>query len=211
MDGESYASDAERPRASANTVAGGFFETFGIPVGEGRDFERAETERDGEPVALVSRSFVNAYLGGGNALGRTIRMGGAGSENPWLRIIGVVPDVHPGVATIVAKMLSRALAERYQTPIDVALALSPFTGRTAPLTPQLKSSVTSEPAQTVQYIDQASTGSMELDEMLVATPIDLRRVVDIQKPAVRASYELEVVSSPTLEDVLADRLELIRP
>jgi predicted GTPase len=48
----------------------------------------------------------------------------------------------------------------------------------------------------------------DADVVLVATPIDLRRVVDIQKPAVRASYELEVVSSPSLEDVLTDRLGL---
>jgi predicted GTPase len=48
----------------------------------------------------------------------------------------------------------------------------------------------------------------DADVVLVATPIDLRRVVDIEKPAVRARYELEVVSSPSLEDVLVDRLRL---
>ena len=48
----------------------------------------------------------------------------------------------------------------------------------------------------------------DADVVLIATPIDLRKVCDIQKPAVRASYELEDVSSPTLKEVLTERLSL---
>jgi predicted GTPase len=48
----------------------------------------------------------------------------------------------------------------------------------------------------------------EADVVLIATPIDLRKVCDIQKPAYRATYELEEVSEPTLADVLRDRLGL---
>jgi len=40
------------------------------------------------------------------------------------------------------------------------------------------------------------------DIVLIGTPIDLTRVLNINKPAVRAKYELKEVSSPTLEDVL---------
>ena len=40
------------------------------------------------------------------------------------------------------------------------------------------------------------------DAVLIATPIDLRKVVDIQAPAYRVTYELEEVGSPTLADVL---------
>ena len=40
------------------------------------------------------------------------------------------------------------------------------------------------------------------DVVLIATPIDLRKVVDIEAPAFRVSYELEEVGSPTLADVL---------
>lgn len=50
--------------------------------------------------------------------------------------------------------------------------------------------------------------SSDADVVLIATPIDLRKVCDIQKPAVRASYELEEVSSPSLKDMLRDRLSL---
>ena len=50
--------------------------------------------------------------------------------------------------------------------------------------------------------------SSDADVVLIATPIDLRKICNLTKPAVRASYELEEVSSPTLTDVLKERLGL---
>jgi predicted GTPase len=41
------------------------------------------------------------------------------------------------------------------------------------------------------------------DVVLVATPIDLRRIVKIDKPALRVQYELQEIGKPDLEDVLA--------
>jgi len=38
----------------------------------------------------------------------------------------------------------------------------------------------------------------------VATPIDLRRLMNIRKPSVRVGYELEEIGRPKLEDVLAE-------
>jgi predicted GTPase len=43
----------------------------------------------------------------------------------------------------------------------------------------------------------------EVDVVVIGTPIDLRRVIDIRKPAVRVRYDLEVLpDSPSLQDVL---------
>jgi predicted GTPase len=43
----------------------------------------------------------------------------------------------------------------------------------------------------------------EVDLVVIGTPIDLRRVIDIRKPAVRVRYDLEVLpESPQLTDVL---------
>ncbi|MDQ3964276.1 MAG: cyclic 2,3-diphosphoglycerate synthase [Actinomycetota bacterium] len=50
--------------------------------------------------------------------------------------------------------------------------------------------------------------SSDADVVLIATPIDLRKVCNLTKPAIRASYELEEISTPTLADVLKERLEL---
>ena len=44
----------------------------------------------------------------------------------------------------------------------------------------------------------------DVDLVVIGTPIDLRRVIDIRKPAVRVRYDLEVLpDSPQLADVLA--------
>lgn len=50
--------------------------------------------------------------------------------------------------------------------------------------------------------------SSDADVVLVATPIDLRRVCDLTKPAVRATYELQPISTPSLEEILTERFAL---
>jgi predicted GTPase len=46
--------------------------------------------------------------------------------------------------------------------------------------------------------------AVDAELVVVGTPIDLRRVIEIRKPAVRVRYELEVLpGSPSLADVLA--------
>ena len=98
LEGERYDDPQALPRTGALSTSDGYFETVGLEMVEGRGFERAESERGGEPVAVVSRSFVDRYLGGGSALGRRIRLGPADQEDrPWLRIVGVVADAHPGI------------------------------------------------------------------------------------------------------------------
>jgi predicted GTPase len=43
---------------------------------------------------------------------------------------------------------------------------------------------------------------VECDTVVIATPIDLRRVIDIKQPSVRVSYELQEIGHPNLTDVL---------
>jgi predicted GTPase len=43
----------------------------------------------------------------------------------------------------------------------------------------------------------------DVDLVVIGTPIDLRSVIEIRKPAVRVSYDLEILpGSPTLADIL---------
>ncbi|MDO8122864.1 MAG: cyclic 2,3-diphosphoglycerate synthase [Candidatus Hermodarchaeota archaeon] len=44
----------------------------------------------------------------------------------------------------------------------------------------------------------------EADVVVIGTPIDLTRVVKINKPIVRVQYELQEIGKPTLDDVLRD-------
>lgn len=43
------------------------------------------------------------------------------------------------------------------------------------------------------------------DVVLIGTPIDLRRVLRLNKPAARAKYELQEIGTPTLDDILKQR------
>ena len=44
---------------------------------------------------------------------------------------------------------------------------------------------------------------VECDLVLIATPIDLRRTIHFEKPALRVTYELQEIGKPDLDDVLA--------
>ena len=41
------------------------------------------------------------------------------------------------------------------------------------------------------------------DLVVIATPVDLRRIVNVNKPCVRVSYEVEELTQPTLREILA--------
>ncbi|TMK54592.1 MAG: GTPase [Actinobacteria bacterium] len=55
-----------------------------------------------------------------------------------------------------------------------------------------------------QVADLAETiNRTPADVVVIATPVDLRRLAELKKPAARVTYELEEEGSPTLADVLA--------
>ncbi len=47
----------------------------------------------------------------------------------------------------------------------------------------------------------------DVDLVIIGTPIDLRRVMKIDKPAVRVGYELQEIGKPDLEEIIADFLK----
>jgi predicted GTPase len=51
---------------------------------------------------------------------------------------------------------------------------------------------------------EATIDAVDCDLVLIATPIDLRRVIDIEKPSMRVSYELAEIGEPTLAQVLTE-------
>ncbi len=51
---------------------------------------------------------------------------------------------------------------------------------------------------------EETINATECDLVIIGTPIDLRRIIKINKPAVQVKYELQEIGKPTLEDVLKD-------
>jgi putative ABC transport system permease protein len=73
--------------AGFDVVAPGYFETLGIPLAAGRDFEPRDGEGN-ERVVIVSRATASRLFPGVEATGRQIRR-----EGKLLRVVGVVGDV----------------------------------------------------------------------------------------------------------------------
>ncbi len=51
---------------------------------------------------------------------------------------------------------------------------------------------------------EKSIAATPCDLVLIGSPIDIRRVIDLNKPAMRVYYELEEMGEPTLKNVLRD-------
>ncbi|MBC8384190.1 MAG: GTPase [Candidatus Cloacimonetes bacterium] len=51
---------------------------------------------------------------------------------------------------------------------------------------------------------EETINAVDCDVVIIGTPIDLRRIVKIHKPAVQVQYELQEIGRPTIADVLKD-------
>jgi predicted GTPase len=51
---------------------------------------------------------------------------------------------------------------------------------------------------------ETTINRVDCDAVLVATPIDLSRIIDIRKPHTRVSYELQELGTPNLEEILSE-------
>jgi predicted GTPase len=57
---------------------------------------------------------------------------------------------------------------------------------------------------------EATIAQVPCDALVIGTPIDLNRLIRIEKPTVRVRYELQEIGRPDLHDVLAPLLEKLR-
>ncbi len=54
---------------------------------------------------------------------------------------------------------------------------------------------------------EATINKVDCDLIVIATPIDLGRIVKFKKPTVRVGYELQEIGSPNLEQILAKKFK----
>lgn len=89
---EGFQADADAPdNVSYSRVLPGFFEAAGIEVLGGRTFTWSDDEQ-APPAVVVNEATARRYWPGGSALGGRVRFGGAGSEAPWMEVVGIVAD-----------------------------------------------------------------------------------------------------------------------
>jgi predicted permease len=75
-------------------VMSDYFETMGIPIVQGRSFERADAASSGR-VAVVNETMVNTFWKGKNPIGQRLRPC-CGDQIPWFTVVGVAKDVKQG-------------------------------------------------------------------------------------------------------------------
>jgi putative ABC transport system permease protein len=91
-EGDSTSGANRAPRAYIHRVSPGFFSTLDIPFRDGRTFTDGELSPSSSAV-IVSEAVAKRFWPGQSALGRRIKIGNAASQNPWLAIVGVVPEL----------------------------------------------------------------------------------------------------------------------
>jgi predicted permease len=99
VEGRSVAPDAPRPPIRFRSVTPRYFETFRIPVVQGRTFQ--ESDAFGEPVVVLNESAERILFAGARALGGRIRhglmgpapLGGKPVPPLWYTVVGVIADV----------------------------------------------------------------------------------------------------------------------
>ncbi len=84
------AKDGEDMQAFMNSLSPGYFATMGVPIAEGRDFDRRDFRPDPN-VCIVNRRLAAHYFPGQSAVGRHIGLGGP-QGGLGIEIIGVVED-----------------------------------------------------------------------------------------------------------------------
>ena len=81
------------PAVAQLLISPDYFRALGVPVIAGRPFTDADRE-GAEPVMLINQTMARQAFPGEDAIGRRIATGGPTPNPTWVRIVGVVGDVH---------------------------------------------------------------------------------------------------------------------
>ena len=95
IENRSVESSADQPRAKYRAASADYFRAMGIPLLEGRYFDRTDGEKT-PGVVVVNSVMARRFFPGENAIGKRIKAGF--DDSIWCTIVGVVGDVkHTGL------------------------------------------------------------------------------------------------------------------
>jgi predicted permease len=92
IEGATYPTEQDYPRAGSAMITPGFFQTFDVTMRQGRAFT-AQDDSAAPPVAIINEEFARRYFPGTDPVGRRIRPGTTDSL-PWTTIVGVAPTLY---------------------------------------------------------------------------------------------------------------------
>jgi predicted permease len=94
IDGVEYASEEDYPVVRFDVVAPGYFDTIGVEILDGRDFDHGDI-RGKELVAVINTVMAEKFWPQENPIGKTFHTSGVGNPDGGTvhRVIGIVPDL----------------------------------------------------------------------------------------------------------------------
>jgi predicted permease len=143
LEGQTYPEPSDRPSTLGDIVSTGYFDMLGVALIEGEGFSEVHTW-ESERVAIVNRSFAQRFFPEGSAVGRRFRTGVADTV-PWMRVIGVVPDMQMEGFRTTGSPGSNPdgfyVPLRQSDPTFMALVARPRSGEAVALAPALREAV----------------------------------------------------------------------
>ena len=91
-EGDATVAAETMPRAYIHRVTPEFFATLRIRLETGRTFLPGEEKPD-SPAVIVSHNVTRRFWPNQDPVGKRIKFGAPGSQNPWMTIVGVVDEV----------------------------------------------------------------------------------------------------------------------
>ncbi len=92
IEGKAYAQSSDYPLAREGIVTAGYFAAFETRPLSGREFTTADTATS-LPVAVINQSLARTHFPNVDPIGHQMRRIRPNSKEPWLTIVGVVPDL----------------------------------------------------------------------------------------------------------------------
>jgi putative ABC transport system permease protein len=92
VEGQPVASPEQLPRASFRVITPAYLAAMGTRIGRGRDFTWQD-DADALQVVIVNRTLAARYWPDDDPIGKRLRWGAEGPDEPWLTVIGVAEDV----------------------------------------------------------------------------------------------------------------------
>ncbi len=156
----------EGPRVYHNFVGPQFFETMGIPVLAGRDFDVNDDERAPKRV-VVSESVARRYFPGDDPIGRQILFGGIAAT-----IVGIVKDVQftslRGTAPLVTYRPSRQDPSAPANTFLIRTSHVSVEVMTSFLRAQVHEAAPALPPPTIIKLEDQVAGALREERMLAA-------------------------------------------
>ncbi len=114
--------------ANHRQISPDYFQAVGIALRQGRFFNEQDDAR-AVPVVIINETMARQYWPGQSPIPKRFKIGGMGSTNPWLTIVGVVADIRQMGADVPVK--AEMYVPYWQAPLQAAFAPRDLVIRTA--------------------------------------------------------------------------------